>query len=585
MIILYALLLPLCSAIFAAFYSFSQRNIYVGFMSSFTILLSFLCSLLGLFAFAGFNVSIPLGSWIGEMNVNFGILIDNLSLVMMSLVTFVATCVHFYSIFYMQNDECFNKYFAFLGLFVFCMLILVLSDNFLFLFLGWEGVGLCSWLLIGFWYQQKANSKAANEAFIMNRISDFAMLLALFLIYLNFGDFRYEIVFDSLFSQIVNPSVLSLIAALLFIGAMGKSAQFPFHTWLANAMAGPTPVSALLHAATMVTAGVFLLIRANALFMQNINFYVSLVGAFTALFAAILASNSKDLKRIIAFSTLSQLGYMFAACGMGAYNLAFFHLVIHAFFKALLFLGAGNIMHSTNELNIYKMGNLYKSLKITAIFMMIGSLALSGIYPFAGFFSKDKIIDFAFFNSHYIIFAVLLFSAFLTAFYSFRLITLVFFAPSKNDEPSHDASKLALFSMTPLVVLALFGGLLEGFFIKKIEHNYILIAISLIVICSGIILAFIRYKNGANYNELGFLANECKINELYDLVFVKSFFKISKSLANFEENLFRVFFEKPKYIISLLNKIKTKNDSLSLNIIFVASFLGILILIWWCANA
>lgn len=592
MSVLYVLFLPLLSAIFAGIYSFSPKNKVIGYFCSYLMLLAFVYSLISLYHLMNVNFYLNLGQWIGLLGINFGLLIDSVSLTMMCVVTLVATCVHFYSIYYMEHDAGFNKFFAFLGLFVFCMLILVMSDNFLLLFVGWEGVGLCSWLLIGFWYQNEKFSLAANEAFIMNRISDFAMLLGIFLIYFNFGTLSYKEVFGILnFHETLNPNVLTLIAALLFVGAMGKSAQFPFHTWLANAMAGPTPVSALIHAATMVTAGVYLIIRSHDLFslVPSVSYFIACLGAFVALFAASMAIAAKDLKRIVAFSTLSQLGYMFVACGLGAYKVALFHLVTHAFFKALLFLGAGNIMHAMHdELNIYKMGKLYKPMKITAVLMILASLALSGIYPFAGFFSKDKILDFAFISDHYGIYAVLLFTAFLTAFYSFRLIMMVFFAPQNHTIHPHEAKPIALFAMLPLAVLAIISGFWDSSFfdfiripMQELHHNYLLIAVSLVVAIAGIVLAIFVYKNGSKetcnckYKKL--LENEYYIPKLYEIIFINPYKCLSKVLTGFEEGLYALIFECPKKIINLIC-CEHKNNSLTLHIVFIGAFCAFLLL-------
>lgn len=592
MSVLYVLFLPLLSAIFAGIYSFSPKNKVIGYFCSYLMLLAFVYSLISLYHLMNVNFYLNLGQWIGLLGINFGLLIDSVSLTMMCVVTLVATCVHFYSIYYMEHDAGFNKFFSFLGLFVFCMLILVMSDNFLLLFVGWEGVGLCSWLLIGFWYQNEKFSLAANEAFIMNRISDFAMLLGIFLIYFNFGTLSYKEVFGILnFHETLNPNVLTLIAALLFVGAMGKSAQFPFHTWLANAMAGPTPVSALIHAATMVTAGVYLIIRSHDLFslVPSVSYFIACLGAFVALFAASMAIAAKDLKRIVAFSTLSQLGYMFVACGLGAYKVALFHLVTHAFFKALLFLGAGNIMHAMHdELNIYKMGKLYKPMKITAVLMILASLALSGIYPFAGFFSKDKILDFAFISDNYGIYAVLLFTAFLTAFYSFRLIMMVFFAPQNNNIHPHEAKPIALFAMLPLAVLAIISGFWDSSFfdfiripMQELHHNYLLIAVSLVVAIAGIVLAIFVYKNGSKetcnckYKKL--LENEYYIPKLYEIIFINPYKCLSKVLTGFEEGLYALIFECPKKIINLIC-CEHKNNSLTLHIVFIGAFCAFLLL-------
>ena len=445
-IILFA---PLFGSLFATLFAFSKKNVLSAIVPIVALFIALGFALFALLSVAnGAVLSANLAEWItaGRFGINFGFVIDGISCVMILVVLIVSLFVHIYSVGYMSADSCFNKFFAFLSAFVFSMLVLVMSDNFLGLFIGWEGVGLCSWMLIGFWHNRKSASFAANEAFIMNRIADLGMLLGIFLLFFTFGSVRYADIFSALNDSAnveVSQWTLSLIGILLFIGAMGKSAQFPLHTWLADAMAGPTPVSALIHAATMVTAGVYLIIRANPIYemIPHIGLMIAYLGAFVAIFAASMALVNNDLKRIIAYSTLSQLGYMFVAGGLGYYAIALFHLTTHAFFKSLLFLGAGNVMHAMNDkLDISKMGALWKLLRFTAILMIIASVALAGIYPFAGFFSKDKILESAFVEGNFGIYIVLLLSAFLTAFYSFRLIMLVFFAPKKYENAESSAN-------------------------------------------------------------------------------------------------------------------------------------------------
>ncbi|EAK0823228.1 NADH-quinone oxidoreductase subunit L [Campylobacter lari] len=499
---LIALFSPLVSAIVLGIFAFSAKKIILGYVASLLIAFSAFASIVLLSNGVHFNFE--LGTWISLVDVGFGFKIDSITLIMMNVVSIVATFVHLYSIFYMEHDEGFNRYFSYLGLFVFSMMFLIMSDNFLGLFIGWEGVGLCSWLLIGFWYHNEKYTFAANEAFIMNRIADLALLLGIFLIYIEFNSLKYDEFFTLLSLGHENDMILILIALLLFVGAMGKSAQFPFHTWLADAMAGPTPVSALIHAATMVTAGVYLVIRAGELYLQvpEVGYFIAILGAFVALFAASMAMVAKDLKRIIAYSTLSQLGYMFVAAGLGAYAIALFHLATHAFFKSLLFLGAGNVMHAMNDkLDISKMGGLYKNMRFSAILMLIGSLALAGIYPFAGFFSKDLILGFSFISHHHGIFLVLLIAAFMTAFYSFRLLMLVFFTPKRHEEHPHEASKIALLAMSPLALLAIIAGFFEHSFTEFVSQNLAFIdgQNSLVMVLAsaaavlGVLLAIIAY--------------------------------------------------------------------------------------------
>jgi NADH-quinone oxidoreductase subunit L len=490
-----ALFAPLAAALFAALFSMREKNILTGIVNSILTGLSALSSLVLLCE--GEKVHVTLSGWIsaGDFVVPFGFIVDEVSAVMMTTVGVVSTLVHLYSIYYMGQDKGFNRYFSYLSAFVFSMLVLVMSDNFLGLFIGWEGVGLCSWMLIGFWYHKQSASWAANEAFIMNRIADLGMLLGIFVIYWQIGSLQYETVFAEASS--LDRVTLSVIGILLFIGAMGKSAQFPLHTWLADAMEGPTPVSALIHAATMVTAGVYLVIRANPLFslIPDVGFFIASLGAFVAIFAALMALVNNDLKRIIAYSTLSQLGYMFVAAGLGAYWIALFHLMTHAFFKSLLFLGAGNVMHAMHEeLNIKKMGGMYKAMRYTAILMIIASIALAGIWPFAGFFSKDKILEVALNEHAYVLFAALWIGAGLTAFYSFRLICLVFFGEKKYEKlhiHPHEASILAIVSMIPLAVLAVIsGGMFEHKFVEFIAvvlpyYEFTLEPFSIIIMISA----------------------------------------------------------------------------------------------------
>jgi NADH-quinone oxidoreductase subunit L len=347
-----ALFAPLVGSLVAALFSMQPKTLFTGWFTSFMLAVSMYASLYLLHYVYTTDTIIPviLFDWIviGNLDIPFGFVVDHVSVVMMTVVTVVSTMVHIHSIGYMDHDKGFNRYFSYLSAFVFSMLVLVMSDNFAVLFIGWEGVGVCSWLLIGFWYHKESASWAANEAFIMNRVGDLGLLLGMFLIYWNIGSLQYDLVFSQI-SKLDN-GLLVWIGALLFLGAMGKSAQFPLHTWLADAMEGPTPVSALIHAATMVTAGVYLVIRSNELYslIPEVGYAIAGLGAFVAIFAATMALVNNDMKRVIAYSTLSQLGYMFVAAGLGAYWVALFHLAAHAFFKSVLFLGAGR-QHRPDE--------------------------------------------------------------------------------------------------------------------------------------------------------------------------------------------------------------------------------------------
>jgi len=528
-----ALFAPLVSSLFAALYGMSPKKTFVGIIASMLLATSFLASAtLAAFVYqTGGSVHVTMMEWIGagDLMIPFGFLVDQVSVTMMTVVTLVSTVVHIYSIGYMDHDKSFNRFFSYLSAFVFSMMILVMSDNFAGLFIGWEGVGVCSWLLIGFWYHKPdvspeenpsiSPSWAANEAFIVNRIADLAMLVGIFVIYWNTGSLQYDVVFAEL--PYLSHGILVTAAIALFIGAMGKSAQFPLHTWLTDAMEGPTPVSALIHAATMVTAGVFLVIRANPLYMltPEVGYFIAALGTFVAIFAASMALVARDLKRIIAFSTLSQLGYMFAAAGLGAYWIALFHLAAHAFFKALLFLGAGNVMHAMDgELDIFKMGGLKKPMRWTYLYMGLASLALAGIPPLAGFFSKDAIIETAFNEGTLILWITLVVTAGMTAFYSFRQVFLTFDGDERykafGNHP-HEMYKFVLIAMSPLALLAVIAGFFQGSFhtfVTKLLPNYemsehthhliwLLGGIVLAFAVGGIVLAWIKYGKGLKRNE------------------------------------------------------------------------------------
>jgi len=402
---------------------------------------------------------------VGSLQVEFGFLVDRLSVWMMLIITGVGTLIHLYSIGYMHEDEGFHKFFAYLNLFIFAMLLLVMGNNFLMMFFGWEGVGLCSYLLIGFWYTKRDYADAARKAFIMNRIGDLGLLLGIFLIFQQFGSIAYADVFGS--AGLVDPTSIGLITLLLFVGAMGKSAQIPLYTWLPDAMAGPTPVSALIHAATMVTAGVYLVVRASALYdlAPDVLTVIAWTGLATSIFAALIGLGQNDIKKVLAYSTVSQLGLMFVAAGVGAYGSAMFHLTTHAFFKALLFLGAGSVIHAmSGEQDIRRMGGLRKTLGTTHWTFLFGTLAIIGIFPFAGFFSKDELLAQVFEHSP-LMWALTLFSAALTVVYMVRMYTLTFwgnFRGSKHQaEHLHDSPSVMTIPLMVLAVLSLTSGFLN----------------------------------------------------------------------------------------------------------------------------
>ena len=556
-----ALFAPLVSSMFSALFTNTPKKQFVGIVASLLIFTAFSSSYILLMHIldGGEPIHVEMMTWMhtGNLYIPFGFVVDQISVTMMMVVTLVSTIVHIYSIGYMDHDKGFNRFFAWLSAFVFSMMILVMSDNFAGLFIGWEGVGLCSWGLIGFWFHKEVATWAANEAFIMNRIADLGMLIGIFLVYWNTGSLQYDIAFPAMSS--LDQATLTWIGIFLFVGAMGKSAQFPLHTWLADAMEGPTPVSALIHAATMVTAGVYLVIRSNELYslIPHVGLFIASLGAFVALFAASMAMVNRDMKRVIAYSTLSQLGYMFAAAGLGAYWVALFHLMAHAFFKALLFLGAGNVMHAMdNELDPFKMGGLKKVMKWTWIMMTIASLALAGIFPFAGFFSKDTILEAAFADHHFVIYGVLLFTAGLTAFYSFRLVALIFHGEERYKifgiHP-HEAYRFMLVGMSPLLILAMIAGVFQVPFFNMVEeilaaHEYhihshttvwIMLLGTQIFVGLAILYAYRKYArsgikvpDGSSAVENSFmyklLINQYYIPYFYEEYFVKAYREISE---------------------------------------------------------
>ncbi|HTF82601.1 MAG TPA: NADH-quinone oxidoreductase subunit L, partial [Cytophagales bacterium] len=405
------------------------------------------------------------------LKIPFEFLVDPLSITMMLIITGVGTLIHLYSSAYMHEDEGLYRYFAYLNLFVFFMLLLVLGANYVIMFIGWEGVGLCSYLLIGFWFKNQNYNDAAKKAFIVNRVGDLGFLLGMFLL-LNVtksDNLDYKNIFDffKTNSGVVGTGTITAITLLLFIGATGKSAQIPLYTWLPDAMAGPTPVSALIHAATMVTAGIYMIVRSNVLFLlaPDTMLIIAVVGIATALFAATIGLVQNDIKKVLAYSTVSQLGYMFLALGVGAFTSGLFHVMTHAFFKALLFLGAGSVIHAMHhEQDIRFMGGLSKKLPITHITFLLGTLAIAGIPPFSGFFSKDEILAHAFQKSP-ILWGLGVIGAMLTAFYMFRLYFLTFQGKFRGTHEQEHHLHESPWAMTlPLIILALLsvvGGFLN----------------------------------------------------------------------------------------------------------------------------
>jgi len=508
----------------------------------------------------------------GSLKIPFSFQIDALSSLFLLIITGVGFLIHVYSASYMHHEskEHFARYFSYLNLFVFSMLLLVMGGNFVILFIGWEGVGLCSYLLIGYWFKNTEYNYAARKAFVMNRIGDLAFLIAIFMIIAKVGSVNFSDVFSAEGLQKLSPSA-TIITLLLFVGATGKSAQIPLYTWLPDAMAGPTPVSALIHAATMVTAGIYMIARSNLLYSlsevtQNI---VAYIGLATALLAATIALKQNDIKKVLAYSTVSQLGYMFLALGVGAYTAAVFHVMTHAFFKALLFLGSGSVIHAMGgEQDIRNMGGLSKKLKITFFTFLIGCLAITGIPPFSGFFSKDAILLAAFEHDErgkiLILYSISLFTALLTTYYMFRLLFITFtgkFRGTREQEHHlHESPALMTVPLIILAVLAALGGFvgipevfvkggdkLTPFLSSVIETNhepvsrsteFFLMGLSGVLVVATIIFTWFRFKNYQPKEQKGFgkvLENKWYVDELYDKIIVNPLNKLSGFLNNFFE--------------------------------------------------
>ena len=456
--------LPLAGFLINGLFGAKIKNEKIsGILGSLTVFGSFIITVLAYLHITSLpedsrTITVPLFDWItsGSLNISAAYLIDPLSVTMCLIVTGVGLLIHIYAIGYMHGDKGFARFFAFLNLFIFAMLNLVLGDNMLLMFLGWEGVGLCSYLLIGFFYDKKFAGDAANKAFWVNRIGDFGFMLAMFFIFMSFGTLNFLGINAALVNTTVAVSTITVITLLLFVSATGKSAQIPLFIWLPDAMAGPTPVSALIHAATMVTAGVYMIGRTSLLFAMSpltMN-VVMVIGCLTAFIAATIAIAQSDIKKILAYSTVSQLGFMFMAMGIGAFSTGIFHVMTHAFFKALMFLAAGSVIHGMhNEQDVTKMGGLKSKMKITFLTFLMGGIAISGIPPFSGFFSKDEILSKLFFSGNYLVFGIAVLTAFMTAFYIFRLISLTFYGKPRYDQNVHPHESPAVMTV-PLVILA-----------------------------------------------------------------------------------------------------------------------------------
>ena len=559
------LLSPFAGFLFNVFLGKKVSKGISGAIGTITVLVSFLMSIC---FFAQLNqngkpVEISLFEWISVHNfkLDFGLLLDQLSLLWLLFVTGIGSLIHLYSISYMHDDENMHKFFAYLNLFVFFMITLVIGNNLLVMFIGWEGVGLCSYLLIGFWYKNQSYNDAAKKAFIMNRIGDLGFLIGIFIIGQLFSSLDYMEIKQAIITGNHSSAMLGIATLCLFIGACGKSAQLPLYTWLPDAMAGPTPVSALIHAATMVTAGIFMVTRMNFLFdltpdVQNI---IAIVGAATALVAASIGLLQNDIKKVLAYSTVSQLGLMFLALGMGAYNVAVFHVITHAFFKACLFLGSGSVIHGLHgEQDMRKMGGLRKAMPITFWTMMISTLAIAGIFPFAGFWSKDEILLVAF-EHNKVLWVVASIASIMTAFYMFRLMYLTFFKDFRGTEEQkhhlHESPSLITIPLVILAILAFIGGAINlpgstwlNHFLEPIlsgkheehtlgSHEYMLMGIAMAGAVFGILWAYSKYIKQAfvpkeDAEIVGFskvIYNKYYVDEFYSFLIVRPL----KSLSNF----------------------------------------------------
>ena len=629
--------LPLLGSIIAGFWGRRLGDKLSLYLTSTLLLISMTLSWITFWQLSSNHVDkvYPLMEWmnIGDFNVVWSLRHDMLSAVMMIVITTVSAMVHIYSIGYMSHDNSKPRFMSYLSLFTFAMLMLVTSDNLIQLFFGWEGVGLASYLLIGFWYHKPSAHTAAMKAFIVNRVGDFGFILGIIAIYSVFG----SLYFDEIFSDVeglhklsivmlgFKINVIELIAILLFIGAMGKSAQIGLHTWLPDAMEGPTPVSALIHAATMVTAGVFLVCRMSPLlefapFALNV---ITIVGAMTAIFAATIGLTQFDIKRVIAYSTCSQLGYMFFAAGVSAYPASMFHLTTHAFFKALLFLGAGSVIHAmSDEQDMRKMGGIWKKIPITYALMWVGSLALAGIPFFAGYYSKDLILEAAWAassNSGYFAFWLGCLAAFLTAFYSWRVLLLTFHGNFNSSKEVLDhVHESPIVMLIPLFVLAL-GAIFSGWYFyndfvgynwKEFWGNSIFISekhkafklahyvplwvkyLPIFLAILGILCAYLFYVLNPNLPKIlskkfspiyNLFFNKWYFDELYDYLFVKSFIKFGNFFwKKGDEGTIDRF--GPNGISNLVKNISSKSIIIQSGYIYHYAFamlIGLVVLITW----
>jgi len=565
---------PALSTLILAVFGRKLPKKYVSYQACLAVFISFAISVISLIGLLqtsqeSYPLVKNLFSWInsGSFQVNLSLQLDPLSAIMALVVSGVGFIIHVYSVGYMANDEGYTRYFTYLNLFTFAMLILVMASNIVLMFVGWEGVGLCSYLLIGFWFEKHSAANAGKKAFIVNRVGDAAFLLGILFIFVHIGSGEFTAINSAVSGGAITQGLATLIAILLFVGATGKSAQIPLYVWLPDAMEGPTPVSALIHAATMVTAGVYMVSRMNFLytFSGTAALIVAIVGAVTAIYAATMALTQNDIKRVLAYSTISQIGYMFIGCGVGAYAAGMFHLYTHAFFKSLLFLCAGSVIHAlSGEADMKKMGGLRKYLPLTYPAFLIGAIAIAGIPFFSGFFSKDAILTQAFAQGQYFIWALGIMCAVLTAFYMFRLIFLTFHGEERIEPEAkkhiHESPRVMTI---PLVILAffsvvagyiglpvVFGEKLNWFrsFLEPVIKEgheahispgteWILILISVGVAFLGIIIAWVFYIRAPRVPQrlatrfpfiYKLLFNKYYVDEIYNTVFVNSTIKGSE---------------------------------------------------------
>lgn len=569
------LLAPLFGFLANVFFGKKAGKGFVGALGTLSILISFFATtyFFVLLQSTGKAVEVDLFQWISfeKFSIHFSFLLDQLSILWLLFVTGIGTLIHLYSISYMHDDENMHKFFAYLNLFVFFMITLVMGANLAILFIGWEGVGLCSYLLIGFWYKNQDYNDAAKKAFIMNRIGDLGLLIGIFIIAFVFGSLDYAVIAKGVYAQgflsTQNIALLSVAALCLFIGATGKSAQIPLYTWLPDAMAGPTPVSALIHAATMVTAGIFMVTRMHFIFdlASEVQTVIAVIGAITAFVAASIGLVQNDIKKVLAYSTVSQLGLMFLALGFGAYEVAVFHVITHAFFKACLFLGSGSVIHALHgEQDMRKMGGLRKVMPITFWTMMISSLAISGIFPLSGFWSKDEILLTAF-HGNPVLWVIGSIASIMTAFYMFRLMYLTFFNSFRGTEEQkhhlHESPTLITIPLVILAILAAVGGLISlpgnswlNAYLAPLFHTaheahhldsmaYMLMGIATVGALVGIGYAYTKYikkqevpQEDAEIKGLhNVLYHKYFVDEFYQSVVVNPLYKLSHFFRKYVE--------------------------------------------------